>query len=410
MESNNPFFFVQKQVARSANILGLDEAIIKKLQTPQQELSSSLKIKMDNNTTKSFLAFRIQHNRALGPTKGGIRFHPEETIDTVRALASWMTWKCSLLGLPLGGAKGGVICNPKELSQAELEKLSRAYMAAFYENIGPSKDVPAPDVGTNQQVMAWMADEYEKLAGRPGLGVITGKPVNKGGSLGREDATGRGGIYVLREAAKTASLNMEGASIAIQGFGNVGYYAAKLAVSILGVKVVAVSGSRGGIYNDEGLDVEAAYEYKKENSSFDNCPLGQAVSNDELLGLEVDVLIPAALENAITKDNVNNIKAKIVLELANGPTTPEADKILQEKNIMVVPDFLSNAGGVVVSYFEMQQNKNDQYWSVEEVHERLSEKMLKAYQSTVKTAREHKISLRQAAYVIAIKRVASAMN
>jgi glutamate dehydrogenase (NAD(P)+) len=365
---------------------------------------------MDDGSIRVFQGFRVQYNDARGPTKGGIRFHPGETINTVRALAAWMTWKCALLDLPLGGAKGGVICNPKDMSQGELERLSRAYIQAIYQFIGPDKDIPAPDVYTNPQTMAWMMDEYSKITGKNQFGVVTGKPLGIGGSAGRDDATARGGIYTIREAAKECGIDLKKATVAVQGYGNVGYYAAHLVKSILGCKILAVSDSKGGIFSKEGIDPEAVREHKANTGSVINFPDTKVISNEELLELDVDILIPAALENVITEKNAANIKAKIVAELANGPTTPEADDILYKNGIHVIPDFLCNAGGVTVSYFEMVQNFYIYYWDEKEVHERLNKKMTTAYHSVLNTSKKYNINMRQAAYVIAVERVVEAMN
>jgi len=410
MTKPNPFEVAQRQLDECAEIIKLDPDVHAILRVPMRELHVSFPVRMDDGTIRVFQGFRVQYNDALGPTKGGIRFHPEETIDTVRALAAWMTWKCALLGLPLGGGKGGVVCDPKQMSQGELERLSRAYIRAIYQFIGPDKDIPAPDVYTNSQIMAWMMDEYSKIAGKNQFGVITGKPIAVGGSVGRGDATARGGIYVLREAAKECGIDLEGATVAVQGYGNVGYYAAYLAKSLLGCRIVAVSDSKGGIFSKEGLEPEAVREHKANTKSVVGFPNTEAISNEELLELEVDVLIPAALENVITEKNAPNIKAKIVAELANGPTTPDADRILYEKGVHVIPDILCNAGGVTVSYFEMVQNFYMYYWDEEEVHERLDRKMTAAYRSVLNTSKKYKINMRQAAYAVAVERVAEAMK
>jgi glutamate dehydrogenase (NAD(P)+) len=321
-----------------------------------------------------------------------------------------MTWKCALLDLPLGGAKGGVVCNPKEMSQAELERLSRAYIRAIYQFVGPDKDIPAPDVYTNPQIMAWMMDEYSKIAGKNQFGVITGKPLSIGGSAGRGDATARGGVFTIREAAKEFGIDLKKATVAVQGYGNAGYHAAKLVRSLLGCKVVAVSDSKGGIFSKEGLDPDAVYEHKAKTGSVINFPNTKTISNEELLELEVDILIPAALENVITEKNASKIKSKIVAELANGPTTPEAEDILYKNGVHVIPDFLCNAGGVVVSYFEMVQNFYLYFWDEKEIYERLDKKMTFAYHSVLNTSKKYNINMRQAAYVIAVERVVEAMK
>jgi len=406
----NPFELVQKQIDACARILNLDPGTEAMLRKPMRELWVSLPVRMDDGTVRVFQGFRVQYNDALGPTKGGIRFHPEETIDTVRALAAWMTWKCSLLGLPLGGGKGGVICNPKEMSQGELERLSRAYVRAVARLIGPETDVPAPDVYTNPQIMAWMMDEYSKICGRNQLGVITGKPPTVGGSAGRGDATARGGWYAVREAAKELGLDLQGATVAIQGYGNAGYYAAQLGHSLYGCKVVAVSDSRGGIYCKDGLDPDAVAQHKADTGSVVDYPGAEPVSNADLLKLDVDILLPSALENVITAENAVDVKARIVGELANGPTTPDADDVLYQHGVHVLPDFLCNAGGVTVSYFEMVQNAYMYYWDEGDVHEHLDRKMTAAYRSVLETSKELNVNMRQAAYVVAVRRVVEAMK
>jgi len=410
MVTSNPFEMVKRQLDACAKILNLDPNVHKVISHPMREIHLSLPVKMDDGSIRVFQGFRIQYNDARGPTKGGIRFHPEETIDTVRALAAWMTWKCALLDLPLGGAKGGIICNPKEMSNGELERLSRAYINQVSRFIGPDKDIPAPDVYTNPQTMAWMMDEYSKIAGKNTFGVITGKPLAIGGSAGRVDATARGGMYTIREASDECGINLDRATVAVKGYGNAGYYAAKLCKSMFGCKVVAVSDSTGGIYRKEGLDPDAVNEHKSQSRSVVGFPRTKPISNKELLELDVDILIPASLENVITEKNAPNIKANIVAELANGPTTPEADEILYKKRIHVIPDFLCNAGGVTVSYFEMVQNFYSFYWEEEEVYERLDKKMTTAYHSVLHAAKHYKINMRQAAYVVAVGKVAEAMK
>ena len=410
MANQNPFEIVQKQLDRCAEILKLDPDVRAILGVPQREIHVSLPVRMDDGSIKVFQGFRVQYNDARGPTKGGIRFHPDETIDTVRALAAWMTWKCALLDLPLGGAKGGVVCNPTKMSQGELERLSRSYIQAILQFIGPDKDIPAPDVYTNPQVMAWMMDEYSRIAGKCQFGVITGKPLCLGGSAGRGDATARGGLYTVREAARQCNINLREATVAIQGYGNAGYYAAALCKSLFGCKIVAVSDSKGGICSKEGLEPGAVLDHKAKTTSVIDFPNTEPISNEELLGLEVDILVPAALENVITEKNAPSIKAKILAELANGPTTPEADDILYKNGVHVIPDFLCNAGGVTCSYFEMVQNFYMYYWDEKEVHERLDNKMSVAYHSVLNTSRKYGINMREAAYVIAVERVVEAMK
>ena len=409
-ESLNPFEIAQKQLDEAAAKLKLDEATHELLRWPMRELHVTIPVKMDDGTVKVFHGFRVQYNDARGPTKGGIRFHPLETIDTVRALAAWMTWKCAVVDIPLGGGKGGVICNPKEMSEGELERLSRGYIDAVGRILGPEKDIPAPDVYTTPQIMAWMVDEYSKLKGYNVPGMITGKPLELGGSKGRGDATARGGMYVIREAAKVLDIDLSSATIAIQGFGNAGQYAALLAKELYGIKVVAVSDSKGGVYNPDGLDPKALIEYKLKNGSLANFPNSEAISNKDLLELDVDILAPSAIENQITSENAGRIKAKIVAELANGPTTPEADEILFKNNVFVLPDFLCNAGGVTVSYFEYVQNLYNFYWEEEEVHKRLDTKMTKAFHDVYEMAKEHGVNNRIGAYMVAVSRVAKAMK
>jgi glutamate dehydrogenase (NAD(P)+) len=408
--SNNPFEIVKKQVDKCADILGLNPEVAAILKSPQREFHVSLPVRMDDGSLKVFQGYRVQYNDARGVGKGGIRFHPEETIDTVRALSAWMTWKCSLLDLPLGGAKGGIICNPKEMSAAEIERLSRAYIRAIYPFIGPEKDVPAPDVYTTPQIMAWMMDEYSVIAGKPQFGVITGKPLCIGGSPGRGDATARGGMFTIREAAKALGINLKKATVAIQGYGNAGYFAAKLCQDMFGCKVVAACDSKGGVYNEDGIDPKKTFDCKLQSGTVCTLKGVEHVSNADVLALDVDILIPAAIENVITHENADSVKAKIVAELANGPTTPEADDILFANGVHVIPDFLCNAGGVTVSYFEMVQNAYMYYWDEAEVYEKLDKRISAAYHSVLDTSREYKINMRQAAYVVAVKRVVDAMK
>jgi len=406
----NPFEMARKQIDQCAKILKLDAAVTEILKNPMRELHVSLPVRMDDGSIKVFQGFRVHYNDARGITKGGIRFHPEETIDTVRALACWMTWKCSMVDIPLGGAKGGIICNPKEMSAGELERLSRAYIRAIYSLVGPEKDVPAPDVYTTPQIMAWMMDEYSIIAQKPQFGMITGKPLAIGGSPGRGDATAKGGMFTIREAAVELGLDLKKATVAVHGYGNAGYYAAKLAKEMFGCKVIAVCDSKGAVCNTKGIDPEKALICKEDTSSVCNLPNIQKISNEELLEMDVDILIPAAIENVITKKNAPNIKAKIVAELANGPTTPEADDILYKKGVHIIPDFLCNAGGVTVSYFEMVQNFYHYVWDINDVYDRLDKKMTSAYHSVLDTSKQYKINMRQAAYVRAVERVVEAMK
>lgn len=409
-QKSNPFAIAQAQLDEAAKYLKLDPAAHAILREPQRQLQVSVPVRMDNGQIKVFQGFRVQYNDARGPVKGGIRFHPDETIDTVKALAAWMTWKCSVVNIPLGGAKGGVICNPKEMSAGELERLSRGYVDQVWKILGPEIDVPAPDVYTTPQIMAWMMDEYSKIKGYPVPGVITGKPIALGGSLGRGDATARGGVYTIREAAKELKMDLSKATVAIQGYGNAGSWAAILMRDMVGAKIVAVSDSRGGIYNPDGLDGEAVLAHKAKTGSVVGFPGSKPVSNAEVLEMEVDILLPAALEEVITESNAGRVKAKIVGELANGPTTPEADAILYKNGVFVIPDFLCNAGGVTVSYFEWVQNVGGYYWEEEEVHARLDKKMTAAFHDVLKASKQYKVNMRIAAYIVAVGRVAEAMK
>jgi len=407
---DNPFKIAQQQIQACADILDLPQSTRQVLLHPMREFHVNFPVRMDDGAIRVFEGFRVQYNDAKGPAKGGIRFHPEETIDTVRALAAWMTWKCSLLDLPLGGGKGGVICNPKEFSPAELERVSRAYIRAISPFIGPEKDIPAPDVYTNPQIMAWMVDEYSSIVGKNQFGVITGKPLALGGSPGRGDATARGGMYTLREAARKVGLDLSKATMAIQGYGNAGSYAASLAESMFGIKVVAACDSKGAVTCKDGLCVLKVAEHKASTCSVLGCEGTVDLSNEELLQMDVDILVLAALEGTLTQKNAHKVKAKLIVELANGPTTPEADEILYSKGVHVIPDFLCNAGGVTVSYFEMVQNAYMYYWDAEDVYKRLDKKMTTAYHAVLKASKKYNIHMRQAAYVVAVGRVVEAMR
>jgi glutamate dehydrogenase (NAD(P)+) len=404
----NPFKIAQKQLDTAAATLGLDAATHELLRWPQRELQVTIPVRMDDGTIRIFRGYRVQYNSARGPTKGGLRWHPDETIDTVRALSAWMTWKTAVVDLPLGGAKGGVTCNPKELSTAEKERLARAYIRAIGRFLSATKDVPAPDVYTTPDIMAWMMDEFETITGEHSPGVITGKPLSLGGSAGRGDATARGGIYVIREAAAKLGMDLKGKTMAIQGFGNAGQYAATLGSSILGLKVIAASDSQGGVHNAAGMDAKALVDWKQKKGSLAGFPGSTPITNEKLLELDVTVLVPAALENVITETNVSRISAKIVCELANGPTTPEADVVLYKKGIFVIPDFLANAGGVTVSYFEQVQNAYNYYWNLDLVYSRLDEKMTKAFADVYAMHDRHKVNMREAAYLVSVSRVAEA--
>lgn len=409
-ENLNPFTIAQTQLDEAAAVLGLDPDMHAFLRQPMMELHFTIPVKMDDGRTKTFPGYRVQYNNARGPAKGGIRFHPDETVDTVRALAAWMTWKTAVADIPLGGGKGGIICNPREMSARELEQLSRGYMRAVAHHIGLHRDVPAPDVNTNPQIMGWMLDEYEKIHGRHEPGVITGKPQPLGGSAGRTPATALGGIFAIREAAKAIGMETKGATCAIQGYGNVGSYAHTFAVEVLGLKVVGLSDEFGGIYNADGFDPNAVQEHMRRNGRLADLPQSTELSNSGLLELDVDILIPAAIENQITGRNADQIKAKLIAEFANGPTTPEADEILNRKGVYIIPDFLCNAGGVIVSYFEMVQNGYLFYWPEAEVNSRLDEKMSQAFSAVHDMATEMGVSNRVAAYLVAVERVAQSVR
>lgn len=408
MAENNSFAIAQQQLDRASAILGLDPATHAFLREPMRELTVTIPLRMDDGSVQIFRAFRVQYNDARGPCKGGVRWHPDETLESIKALAAWMTWKTAVVNIPLGGGKGGVVCNPKELSPTEQERLARGYVRAVWKLLGEETDIPAPDVYTNPQIMAWMMDEYSVIRGHMVPGMITGKPLALGGSAGREDSTARGGISVVREAAEVLKIDLQGATAAIQGYGNVGQFTHKLVQELLGMRIVAVSDSQGAIYQADGLDFKKTREHKRATGSVVGMPETTALTNEALLESEVIVLFPAALEGVITAKNADKIKAVIVAELANGPTTPEADKILHEKGVCVLPDFLCNAGGVTVSYFEQVQNAYDYYWPLETIHERLDAKMAEAFRSVHRVAQAKKLPYRLAAYLVAVERVAEA--
>lgn len=402
----NPFQNAICQLEKAIAHIKISQKELKRLKRPQRVISREISIKLDSGKKIQFKAFRVQYNNARGPYKGGIRFHPQVNLEEVQALAFWMSIKCAVVGLPLGGGKGGVRVDPKKLSLTELERLSRAYVQAINRFIGPKKDIPAPDVGTNAQVMAWMVDEYEKETGQKAPATFTGKPVELGGSLGREAATGRGGLNTLQAFCQVTPLP-DGATIAVQGFGNVGYWFAKLAFE-KGFKIIALSDSQGGILNFKGLNPEMVLKHKQKTGSVVNFPDTKKITNEKLLTEKVDVLAPAALENVIKKNNATKIKAKVIIELANGPVTPKADKILTEKGIFFVPDILANAGGVTVSFFEWQQNLTGKRWSEEKVNQELEKKMVKSFKAVWKASKKYKVDLRTAAYILAIKRIVQA--
>lgn len=404
---NNPFESAKNQLNQAMAVANFDEDAISRLKMPDRYVEVSIPVLMDNGSQRIFIGFRSQHNNSRGPYKGGIRYHQNVDLDEVRALSFWMTFKNAVVNVPFGGGKGGIIVNPKELSENELEKLSRGFVQKIYRLIGPEVDVPAPDVNTNGQIMSWMTDEYQKLTADPrAIATFTGKPIENGGSQGRTEATGYGGGYVLREYLQSSGQKYS--TIAIQGFGNVATYLAESAKG-LGLKVVALSDSKGGIYNPEGIDIATAEQHKKQTGQLAGLTGTRAISNEELLELEVDVLSPSALENVLTKDNAEKIKAKVILEMANGPTTPEADEIFEQHGIVVIPDILANSGGVATSYFEWYQNMHDEHWGKEQVLEKLDKQMTQAFTDVLETKNKYKTTFRNAAYILATERIIEAM-
>ncbi len=390
----------------AARLLGLDPGIWKILTHPKRQITVSCPVQMDNGEIEVFTGYRVQYNITLGPAKGGIRYHPDVTLDEVTALAAWMTWKCAVAHVPFGGGKGGVICDPTRMSRRELEALTRRYIAEIIDAIGPDKDVPAPDVNTNDQIMAWVMDTYSMHVGYTATAVVTGKPIEMGGSLGRREATGRGVMIVTREAAAHLGFDIQGATVAVQGFGNVGSVSADL-LSRLGAKIVAVTDWKGGVYNAAGLDIANMLDYAKQRKTIDGFPGGESLDNEQLFELDVDVLVPAALENQITMENAPGIRARVVAEGANGPTTPDAHRHLHERGVFVIPDILANAGGVTTSYFEWVQDRHGYFWEEAEVNRRLEAKMVEAFTDVLDTSVRYKTDLRTAAYIVAINRVAT---
>ncbi len=408
MATPNPYEAVLQLLQLAAKKLNLDPGLHEMLKRPMRTLIVNIPITMDDGSIQVFTGYRVQYNDLLGPTKGGIRYHPELTLDEVIALSAWMTFKTAVTGLPLGGGKGGIRCNPKEMSQNELERLTRGYARAMVRFIGPHRDVPAPDVYTDAQTMAWIMDEYSEMVGYNVFGVVTGKPVHVGGSLGRNEATSRGVMYTVIEAAEHLGIKLKGSTVAVQGYGNVGYHAARL-LNEIGCKIIAVSDSKGGIYNPKGFDPMKALEHKNRTGSvvdFEDC---KNITNEELLEVECDILVPSALESQIIKANADKIKAKIVAEGANGPTTPEADEILFKNGIFVIPDILANSGGVIVSYFEQVQNQMNYYWPEDEVREKLKNTITKAFKDVLAISQQYNVNMRVAAYMSAVKRVTDAM-
>lgn len=403
----NPLDSMMERFSEAAQILGLDDSTYNSLKSPEKSVAVSLPVTMDNGKIEVFEGYRVVHSAKLGPSKGGIRYANTVNLDEVKALAAWMTWKCAVVGIPYGGAKGGIKCNPREMSVGELERLTRAYTVAMADVFGPEKDIPAPDMGTNPQIMAWIMDEYSKLKGVASPAVVTGKPLVLGGSLGRVEATGRGVMVSARTAMGKLKINPAKSKVAVQGFGNVGSISAKL-MALQGCKIVAISDISGAYYNDNGIDIDEAIQYVSEHgNSLEGYKGAQMITNEELLTLDVDVLIPAAMEDQITEKNANDIKAKLIVEGANGPTAANADKILNDKGIVVVPDILANAGGVSVSYFEWVQNRLGYFWTEERVNRRADRIMKQAFETVYSASLKYDVSMRIAAYIVAIDKVAS---
>ncbi len=406
-EDLNSFRIAMRQFDTAAEKCGLEPGLREVLRRPRRALSLSLPVKMDDGTIQVFDGFRVQHSNARGPCKGGIRYHPNVTIDEVRALASWMTWKCAIVNIPFGGAKGGIACDPRRLSKNELERLTRRYAYEISPIIGPDKDIPAPDVYTDSQTMAWIMDTYSMTHGTSSPGVVTGKPTFLGGSFGRNEATARGCLFVIRSACETLGIKLKGASVVIQGFGNAGSIAAEL-LAQNGAVIIAVSDTRGNILNRSGLDIPALLEHKAKTGSVAGFPNSDPITGEGLLALQCDILVPAALENQITLENVDLINARIIAEAANGPTTPDADEALHQRGIMVIPDILANAGGVTVSYFEWVQDLQELFWDEDDVNRRLERIMVKAFNDVHAMAKKHDVDMRTGAYILAIDRVATA--
>ncbi|MFF2795518.1 MULTISPECIES: Glu/Leu/Phe/Val family dehydrogenase [Lysinibacillus] len=405
-ENLNLFTSTQEVIQEALNRLGYDEAMYELLKEPLRMLQVRIPVKMDDGTTKVFTGYRAQHNDAVGPTKGGVRFHPAVSEEEVKALSMWMTLKCGIVDLPYGGGKGGVICDPRQMSMDEIEKLSRGYVRAVSQIVGPTKDIPAPDVFTNAQIMAWMMDEYSRMDEFNSPGFITGKPLVLGGSQGRDRATAQGVTIVIQEAAKKRGIEIKGARVVIQGFGNAGSFLAKF-MHDLGAKVIGISDAYGALHDPEGLDIDYLLD-RRDSFGTVTTLFENTISNKELLELDCDILVPAAIENQITADNAHNVKANIVVEAANGPTTAEATRILTDRGILLVPDVLASAGGVTVSYFEWVQNNQGYYWTEEEVEERLYKKMVDAFENVYTTATTRNINMRLAAYMVGVRRTAEA--
>jgi glutamate dehydrogenase (NAD(P)+) len=408
-EELNPFEIAKQQFNRAADYLELGESMRHVLQNAKRQLIVSIPVKMDGGEVQVFEGYRVQHNIARGPAKGGVRYHPNVTLDEVKALASWMTWKCATVGIPYGGGKGGVICDPKSLSTNELERLTRRYAFEIAPIIGPDRDIPAPDVYTDEQTMAWIMDTISMVRGHTELGVVTGKPVSLGGSLGRKEATARGCLYALREACKVKGINLNGARVAVHGFGNAGANIARM-VAEDGARVVAACDSKAGIYAENGIDVPAALKHKAATGSLAGLPGTKEIASEEIVTVDCDILLPAALENAITLTNVGRVKAKIIAELANGPTTPGADRVLADKDVFLVPDILANAGGVTVSYYEWVQDQYSFFWSERQINDTLEQTMQSAFKAVHDTAQRYSTDMRTGAYILAVARVAEATS
>ncbi len=406
LNEDNPFEAMMSRFDRAAELLDLEPGIYRILRNPEKQLIVSVPIQLDNGDVDVYTGYRVVYNTSRGPAKGGIRFDMQVTLEEVKALAAWMTWKCAVVNLPFGGAKGGVICDPHSMSVGELERVTRRYTKGIMSLLGPDTDVPAPDVNTNERVMAWVMDTYSMHVGRTENAVVTGKPVEMGGSLGRKEATGRGCMLVTREALEHLGLPVKGATVAVQGFGNVGSTAARL-LDEQGAKVVAIGDRTGAFHNSGGIDISEAIAYVQRHRSLEGFTGGDVISNDELLTLEVDVLVPAALENVITTRNAPRIKAKVICEGANGPTSAAADSILEDKGVFVIPDILANAGGVTVSYFEWVQDRMGYFWSEDDVNERLAQIMIRSFGDVLKLSRQHSVNMRTAAYMLSISRVAT---
>ena len=406
-EELNPFKIARQQFNKAADFLNLDDSTRQVLSNTKRQLIVSIPVKMDGGDVQVFEGYRVQHNIARGPAKGGIRYHPNVTLDEVKALASWMTWKCATVGIPYGGGKGGVICNPKVLSQGELERLTRRYAFEIAPIIGPDRDIPAPDVYTDEQTMAWIMDTISMIRGHTELGVVTGKPISLGGSQGRAEATARGCLYALRGACRARGIDLKGARVAVHGFGNAGANIARL-IAADGARVVAAADSRAGVYAESGIDVQAALHHKKATKSLAGLPGTKEISPEDVIEVDCDILLPAALENTITLANVGRVKAKIIGELANGPTTPGADEVLFDRGVFLVPDILANAGGVTVSYYEWVQDQNSFFWSESQINETLEQTIRTAFNSVYETAQRHSTDMRTGAYILAVDRVAEA--